>query len=504
MGAKVTKNGTLRNTDSFFKDENAETRKITLTPNLLRDDSSSSASRSLERERGGSLDSLEKSSTGAEKLKEDKKKKDKKPGMLSGLFKRKDKKSKGSQDIDYAEEKTSEEISRSSLQKTRDEASLEAETTQPQPQRQVSKGKLQKPAKNRVEDPKGSTPDTAAQRPGSSQQQRPGSSARQNASAASMRIVSPEPESQQQQKVSMNGQIRSVDSNGAVQARPDSRNKPHGQEQSKPEQVKKAAQRVQLDDFDDERPAAASIVQPAEHQTGRSEPRIQTQLVKQDYSSGRLSESPVTVSPIEEPDPYKPPALVGDTSSQEDRDVSPVSPPSTPPPYTSMPPTSAQPSQRALSPIKTSLPAPSRPAPVPTELAAQQDKRDLTQPLQQHTQPNEQTSSPVPTSPSNSLPAWSDSSLRSYLDDGSDIRDMLMVVHDVSGVVPVGPDHPIMAGLFDQERDKVADLGAQLDGLLGEWLQRKRNGRTMHPNARRRSGGSISLSPKAAKPPVPF
>lgn len=34
-----SRNGVLRNTDSFFRDDSTETRKITLTPNLLRDDS---------------------------------------------------------------------------------------------------------------------------------------------------------------------------------------------------------------------------------------------------------------------------------------------------------------------------------------------------------------------------------------------------------------------------------------------------------------------------------
>ena len=34
----------MRNTDSFFKDDNGETRKINLTPSLLRDDSSSNLS----------------------------------------------------------------------------------------------------------------------------------------------------------------------------------------------------------------------------------------------------------------------------------------------------------------------------------------------------------------------------------------------------------------------------------------------------------------------------
>jgi hypothetical protein len=43
-----SRRGTLRNTDSFFKDDSVETRKITLTPNLLRDDSSNSTTKSNE------------------------------------------------------------------------------------------------------------------------------------------------------------------------------------------------------------------------------------------------------------------------------------------------------------------------------------------------------------------------------------------------------------------------------------------------------------------------
>ena len=42
-----SRKGTVRNTDSFFKDDNVETRKINLTPSLLRDDGNS-AIRSVE------------------------------------------------------------------------------------------------------------------------------------------------------------------------------------------------------------------------------------------------------------------------------------------------------------------------------------------------------------------------------------------------------------------------------------------------------------------------
>ena len=39
-----SRKGTVRNTDSFFKDDTVETRKMSLTPSLLRDDSNTSSS----------------------------------------------------------------------------------------------------------------------------------------------------------------------------------------------------------------------------------------------------------------------------------------------------------------------------------------------------------------------------------------------------------------------------------------------------------------------------
>jgi hypothetical protein len=42
-----SRNGTVRNTDSFFKDDTAEPKKISLTPNLLRDESGGGGSGGL-------------------------------------------------------------------------------------------------------------------------------------------------------------------------------------------------------------------------------------------------------------------------------------------------------------------------------------------------------------------------------------------------------------------------------------------------------------------------
>lgn len=483
LDPKVSRNGTLRNTDSFFKDDNAETRKITLTPNLLRDDSSTSTTGS--RERGPSLESLEKNGF-ADKVKDDKKKKDKKPGMLSGLFKRKDKKSKGALDsFDSDGEKLSEELGRSSPQsKDSTEDRTSTEQTAQSPQRQPSKGKLQKPQRARDDSPskpsKGILKTDSLEREPSivqtlASKDTPTTAAPaqlQSTSTSTMRLVSPEQDEATRPTVDERVQSpenRSGSNSAASKLNPinilksqQSNNEP------RPEKVKKAKQRIQLDDFDSEEddqtdPFAdpQSAPTPSSH-GAESEP------------TGRLSESPVQVSlddaqltrkeqpsqlRHQEPDAHQPPGLTADTSSQET-----PSPVSTPTPEDS--PSTEGPSKPNLSatqpredPSPTTLspsspiPPPSRPAPIPTK---------------------EMQPSPPVSSESTSLPAWSDSSLRTYLDDGSDIRDMLVVINDTTGVVPVGRDHPLMSQLFVEETKTVTQLGGELDSLLNNWLEKKR------------------------------
>ena len=95
-----SRNGTVRNTDSFFKDDTAEPKKISLTPNLLRDETTGNVIVHDWKESRGSFDTIDKPATAQDKTKEkeDRKRKEKKPGMLSGLFKRKDKKTKSADD----------------------------------------------------------------------------------------------------------------------------------------------------------------------------------------------------------------------------------------------------------------------------------------------------------------------------------------------------------------------------------------------------------------------
>lgn len=141
-----SRNGTVRNTDSFFKDDTAEPKKISLTPNLLRDESNNgnnsnnggNNTNSLLNEwkdDRGSFESIDKASTPQEKTKDDKKRKDKKPGMLSGLFKR-GKKTK-SIDEDMDEPLSPVEPSLRTSPKTSMESTMSQES-RTKPQRQTS------------------------------------------------------------------------------------------------------------------------------------------------------------------------------------------------------------------------------------------------------------------------------------------------------------------------------------------------------------------------------
>ena len=211
----------------------------------------------------------------------------------------------------------------------------------------------------------------------------------------------------------------------------------------KPEKARRAKHRMHMDDFDSsseseeaetfsERPSYEgpdshdSITQYA--QRGTQEPRAPTVPhveAPQETTRERLSESPVEVlAPQEHYRSPQPPQLMVDTSSQEDPSTSPVSPLSSP------------------------------------ELIEA---------------PNENTvreETPASTAQS-STPTWSDASLRAYLEDDGDIKDLLVVVHDTSQIKPVGRDHPVVKNLFREENRKLGEISNRLDRLLGDYLTRK-------------------------------
>ncbi|KAI4092553.1 MAG: hypothetical protein LQ344_003399 [Seirophora lacunosa] len=454
-GTSKSRKGTLRNTDSLFKDDNTETRKINLTPSLLRDDSSSSTVRSIEpkelRNRP-SIESLEKGSSSPEKSKDDRKRKEKK-GMLSGFFKRKDKKGRSLEDSTEDSDKVSEENVRLqspqpivSSESVREEG--QAPRTGTQPQRQTSKLQKSPPSKLspkssviRAEAP--SIRSVMAEPANTNIPQPSRSPPKLNMEFESAPLVESEPwqasEPAPAPQTTMSThvprdqrtEIESPKStrHGMFSPIRDALRSSSSTSEPRPEKAKKATHRMPIDDFDSssdtEEPAAPSANPPAPSRPAPSRP-APSQPIDED-SRDQLSESVVQVIPQEQAQTTQhPPALMIDTSSQDDPSTSPVSPFSS----------------------------------VELVEAPQEDiARDET---------------PASTAQSSTnAPSWDDARLRAYLDDGSDIRDLLVVVHNKTDVKAAPPDHPLVKNLFKEENRKLGEMSTRLDGLLGDWLARK-------------------------------
>lgn len=330
--------------------------------------------------------------------------------MLSGLFKRKDKKSKASEDEIEEIEKSSGESSRSSPQpKTSSESlSQESRSSKPQgPQRQSSKLQKQPPAEISALVKEQQEEHTAQESPNNGEDwQSPtkdfGSSVRQ--------VVSP-----QGDDVPQPLRLRSPEVTREAVASPPSERSKASTDSSSPVKVNSPT------DFQVRQTENASR-QDTQSRSVMSPPLQFQQKTVMDNQEA-LSESPVNVSPL---DARGQMGLMGDASPQDERPVSPLSPPSSSP-----------------------------------ELVDEGDpKRD------------DGTPASTPSSSANT-PTWSDASLRSYLDDENDIRDLLIIVHDKSNVPPAGPDHPITGSLFKEESKRLKEMTSQLDEMLANWISRK-------------------------------
>ncbi|KAL2796051.1 hypothetical protein BJX66DRAFT_300390 [Aspergillus keveii] len=399
LGVSRSRNGTLRNTDSFFKDDTVETKKISLTPNLLRDDTGAASDEP--REPRISLETLDKTNSN-EKVKDDKKRKDKKPGMLSGLFKRKDKKTKSSEDDgEDLLEKHSAELSRASpTPKTSSESvsSPEARSTkQSGPQRQSSKLQKQPPdsVSQTIRDP---YKEPVVESPirekeiSPKENQKPDQTIRQvvldevEEIAGSSRS---KPYEADREVVSNNARIQSPS--------------------KKPMSPSEA-----LIGRQDQPPQALYSQQPITSPPQRFPPQQSTE------PQSRLLDSPISASsPLERSSPSVP-GLTTDLSPSREHLTSPDSPP--------------------LSPADT---ADSRRA------------EEIQTPFE------------VPT------PTWSDASLRSYLEDDQELRDLYVIVYDNTNIPPAGPEHPITGNLFKDESKRLKEMNSQLDSMLSDWVTRR-------------------------------
>lgn len=422
-----------------------------------------------------SLDSLEKDAPPEKGGKDDKKKKEKR-GMLGGMFKRKDKKTKGpDKEVDEGD-KTSSDLSRHSPQPKESMESLSQEAqaarSAQQPHRQTSKLQKSPPAKvsprssNIQRDAIGPRPNTAESQSAviPEPSRVPPTASESN---GSMRMVQPEQPAVAMEEaapmLNFNPPPQMYEESSQAESPKDTRRGvfspikdvlKSSPSEPKPEKARKAKQRMPMDDFDssseDEHPAEPSSEHDSHEELAERRLAIAKEAQREGFepqttqatthnepsSEERLSESPVEIvippgyqqrSPPQQQNRthQPPPPLMVDTSSQEDPNSSPVSP----------------------APSSTEL----------GEIPPEHTDRDET---------------PASTAHS-STPTWSDASLRAYLEDDTEIRDLLVVVHDKSNIKPARRDHPIVQNMYKEENRKLSEISDRLDNLLGDYLARK-------------------------------
>ncbi|CCT74123.1 related to ATP dependent RNA helicase [Fusarium fujikuroi IMI 58289] len=444
-GPSRSRNGTVRNTDSFFRDETVETKKITLTPNLLRDDNQprpSQDSTTKDIKSRGSLDKLDKElmSDKEKKKHQDKsrKEKEKKPSAIRSFFSRKDRK-KSVDDDDESFGKRSMDI----VSEPRDSESIE-EVASPDRQPQRSTSKLQKQLP-RTEASPGKAGETSSTMELAAYLAESRVNDVSNVPPASMRIVNPE--TQETHEVPSNSQSggdpAKVRSSSAAAQHDDTKalaralgrsastgGEPRATKTVKPRPLMDLDELSSSDEDDVSQPTNRTTPeQPVEKKPeGGLRPQLPgafpdsfdaTAKPNASTAAGqgqkdRLSESPVQVSPV---NGTRPPALEIDTSSQEGRSSSDV------------------------------------PSP---ELM-----------------PGDETPKDSSSTKSAKEPGWDDEKLRAFFDDGEHVRDLLMVVYDKTDVEPVSKDHPVVSGMFREQNAKLAEITTQLDNMLGDWLARK-------------------------------
>ena len=467
--SKRSRNGTLRNTDSFFKDDTAEPKKLSLTPSLLRDSDQSSvtsprSSDSKDKVTSPSSDvfeNLDKTSPTTDKFKDDKKKKKEKSGMLSGLFKRKEKKIK----VDEAAGgtvRTSQSDLEGMIASAASSSPTESSMTSPKelsPQTSRRPSKLTKNPPSSIQAAMSSGATTPSNASGLSSPPNGPSRGPQTASITSVPTSTPAP-AQRGIIEEINAPTghqplrlqtsRDVDkfhdpSQQPSPAKDEQEKKESGirsplsglmrdPNEPKKEKLKKATQRMDLDvDSSPERETTPlGNYRNAAH---TPPPRPAPAAPRQEASN------PPQISPIDKPAQERLAPMLD--MSKVAHSESPISP-STP----------TESTQSLHTPETTS------------------DEPKLSTAATSTTPDSKAYVEPEP----EPEPEWSDAALHRYLehDSANDIRDLLLIVHDKNDVKPVSNDHPIMKQLnFEQYEKQLDSMQTQLDGLMMDFLARK-------------------------------
>ncbi|CAG7932800.1 unnamed protein product [Penicillium olsonii] len=421
-----SRNGTVRNTDSFFKDDTAEPKKISLTPNLLRDarDENGLSTLAEWKEPRGSLDSLEKGTNPQDKAKEkeEKKRKEKKSGMLSGLFKRK----KNKDDVDEPDRSPVDSASRTSPQPKTSMESISSKSMSPDQQR--SSKEQQRSSKE-------------SQRPSKPQKH-------------TVNKLQKQPPGIMKVDTDLDPDMTAYHSSEAIQR------------SSGDQSIRQVPQHEQEESgYEDCDIVLQSPISPAS--------------VSKDPFSTPLESMDPLASPVDRPSSetqWRGPQNYGRTSAASNSVTS--------PPQRFAPDVSEAVS---ASPVNHSPVEAYVPVGVEGITDASQSTRSLSPPSPPSSAGNDtQYQKSIATTPASvdalsvDTPTWSDSSLRSYMDEENDIRDLFIIVHDKSNVPPAGPDHPITGRLFKEESKRLKEMNNQLDEMLVSWMsQRSRTSSSM-------------------------
>jgi len=495
-----SRKGTPRNSDSWLKElkeETGGTKRISLTPQLLRDDSASARTAEVA---NTSFDSLEKTISPSDKPKEEKKKKEKKSGMLSGLFKSSKKKAKEEEKSKKKEFVSDEEVQRVSIDTARHStASLpvgEPAAKSKDAQRtgsQQKKGKLTKAAPGTSNPAETKSTDTTNAPKSSFVAELEGS-----------QVAHEAPTGLEEQIVPPRGdQIQRVVSKG---------------------KTKKAKTRQALDDFDgdeddlddsrdmDSTHLADDDVDASVLSTVSSAPTFMhgTEAVHIPMQQGDMDSSDEEVQPDEDESEEArgtsstPPSLMDPMQEIESKHTEPEEtvqheestlqhteplleheepPPATnhvqlvePVAYRQVEPETTEEEDATPTPSKPQSPLLTNNAPHSVPFVSHTPPPE--EPMMRNSYRQESQSSTVSSrnhlspSPASSNTTWSDAGLKAWLDGDNDVRDMLVIIHDKSNIKPAPQTHPLMAGLFAQETKTLQGLSNELDDLLKGIMQR--------------------------------
>lgn len=446
-GPSRSRNGTVRNTDSFFKDETVETKKITLTPNLLRDDNTpreSSESITRDGKSRSSLDKLDKELVSDKDRKKaakdkDKKDKDKKPSAIRSFFSRKDKKKTSEEDDESFGKRSMDMVSDS---RDSDERVAEDLVADKAAGAQRASGKLQKTAPSA----KAASSTAGAKSLELSSYLAEGrTNDVSNVPPTSMRIVDPEsqpaPETTAASQQAGGEVTRERSSSNAAQqviAKIMPTRTASTTTDAKPQKTVKAKTRMELDasDSSEVEDAPTDHSQPMAPEPSKGDVKESREKPTRPQLPGAFPDSYQTISTVASDNTITPQQAQQNFS--EDPYMSPSNSSAT---ASSHPPALV---------VDTSSPEAGSPEASPS-------------PDQTHHANGNQKDSP-----GNREPTWDDNKLRAFFDETDHIRDLLAVVYDKTDVEPVSSDHPAIGGLFREQNAKLAEITTVRDSMSSD------------------------------------